>query len=256
MYKKLFYLEDKIALITGATSDIGKEIAFALAEFGSKLILTDIACRKDKLEEMASILNSKGPKSSIYCFDISSVKEIDAVSKKIAEKHKSVDILVNNAAVNIINFAENVTEYEWDTIIDINLKGLFFLTKAIGKLMIKNKYGKIINISSQTGLVGYPKRLVYATSKMGLIGMSKILAIEWAKYNINVNCIAPTFTNTEMARPLLESKKFLEEIKLKMPLGRINEPVDLIGAIIYLASKASDMVTGQTIIVDGGWTSL
>jgi NAD(P)-dependent dehydrogenase (short-subunit alcohol dehydrogenase family) len=138
----------------------------------------------------------------------------------------------------------------------VNLKGLFFLTKEIGKIMIKNKYGKIINISSQIGIVGYPKRAVYAASKMGLIGLSKVLAIEWAKYNINVNCIAPTFTKTRMARPLLEDEEFKKEIKLKMPLGRVNEPIDIVGAVIFLASSASDMVTGHTLLVDGGWTSL
>lgn len=255
MYKELFNLKNKISLVTGASSDIGKEIAFSLSEFGSDLILVDIENKKEQLTEIKKIINEKGKKVEIHTFNIASLSEIKNFIKKISG-FKSIDILVNNAGINITNPALDVSENEWDSIMNINLKGLFFLTKDICKIMVKNKYGKIINISSQTGIVGYPNRTVYATSKLGLIGLSRNLAIELAKYNINVNCIAPTFTNTKMAKPLMESKDFLEEIKLKMPMGRVNKPIDLVGAVIYLASRASDMVTGQTLIVDGGWTSL
>ena len=255
MYKELFDLSSKTSLITGASSDIGKEIVFSLLEFGSDLILVDIENQKEQLIEIKKMINEKGGKVEIHTFDICSLIEIENFMKKISS-FKSIDILINNAGINITNPALKVSENEWDKIMDINLKGLFFLTKDICKIMVKNKYGKVINISSQTGIVGYPDRTVYAASKMGLIGLSKNLAIELAKYNINVNCIAPTFTNTKMAKPLMESKDFLEEIKLKMPMGRVNKPIDLVGAVIYLASRASDMVTGQTLIVDGGWTSL
>lgn len=255
MYKELFGLENKISIITGATSDIGKEIAFALSEFGSELILTDIEIKKDQLKKMKDSIIKNGGKAETYTFDISSLDEAENFVKKISY-YKKVDILINNAGINITNLAMNVSEDEWDKIMDINLKGLFFLTRDVCKIMIKNNYGKIISISSQTGIVGYPKRSVYAASKMGVIGLSKNLAIELAKYNINVNCIAPTFTDTSMAKPLMEDINFLEEIKIKMPMGRVNKPIDLVGAVIFLASKASDMVTGHTLLVDGGWTSL
>lgn len=255
MYKQLFNLKNKISIVTGASSDIGREIAFALSEFGSELILIDLEIKKEQLNKVLHDIDKKGGKGEIFTFDITSLKEIEEFAKNISS-YKKVDILINNAGLNIPSLAVDVTETDWDKIMNVNLKGLFFLTKAIGKLMIKNRYGKIINIASQTGIVGYPKRLVYGTSKMGIIGMSKMLATEWADYKINVNCIAPTFTNTKMAKPLLENKEFLKEIKKRMPLGRINEPIDLVGAVIYLASKASNMVTGQTLIVDGGWTLL
>ena len=255
MYRELFSLKNKISIVTGATSDIGKEIAFALSEFGSELILTDIEVKKDQLNKIKDSIIRNGNKAETYTFNITSLNEIKKFVKEIS-CYKKVDILINNAGINITNLAINVSEDEWDKIMDINLKGLFFLTRDICKIMIKNNYGKIINISSQTGIVGYPERTVYAASKMGLIGLSKNLAIEVAKYNINVNCIAPTFTDTLMAKPLMENIKFLEEIKQKMPMGRVNKPIDLVGAIIFLASKASDMVTGHTLLVDGGWTSL
>ena len=255
MYKELFNLENKISIVTGATSDIGREIAFALSEFSSELILTDLITKKEQLKKIKDSIISNGNKAEFYTFDIASLFEIERFIEEITS-YKKIDILVNNAGINITNLALNVSEKEWDKIMDINLKGLFFLTRDICKIMIKNNYGKIINISSQTGIVGYPERTVYAASKMGLIGLSKNLAIELAKYNINVNCIAPTFTNTSMAKPLMENKKFLEEIKQKMPMGRVNKPIDLVGAIIFLASEASDMVTGHTLLVDGGWTSL
>jgi len=255
MYKELFNLESKISLITGATSDIGKEIAFALSEFGSELILTDISTKIEELNKIKNSIIKNNKKASVYTFDISSPAEIKKLLKGIL-CYSKVDILINNAGINITNPAINVSEEEWDNIMNVNLKGLFFLTQEICKIMIKNKYGKIINISSQTGIVGYPKRSVYAASKMGLIGLSKVLAIELAKYNINVNCIAPTFTNTSMTKPFLKDKNFLKELKLKMPMGRVNEPMDLVGSIVFLASSASDMVTGHTLLVDGGWTSL
>lgn len=255
MYKELFGLENKISIITGATSDIGKEIAFALSEFGSELILTDIEAKKDQLKKIKDSIIKNGNKAETYTFDIASLNEIEKFFNEIL-CYKRVDILINNAGINITNLAINVLEDEWNKIMNINLKGLFFLTRDICKIMIKNNYGKIINISSTTGIIGYPERTVYAASKMGVIGLSKILAIELAKYNINVNCIAPTFTDTAMAKPLMENINFLEEIKQKMPMGRVNKPIDLVGAVIFLASKASDMVTGHTLLVDGGWTSL
>ncbi|MHB8276670.1 MAG: SDR family NAD(P)-dependent oxidoreductase, partial [Candidatus Humimicrobiaceae bacterium] len=171
MYKELFSLEKKISIITGATSDIGKEIAFTLSEFGSELILTDIISKKDQLKKIKDSINKNGKKAEIYTFNIANLDEIKEFVNKIS-CYEKVDILINNAGINITNLAINVSEDEWDKIMNINLKGLFFLTKDICKIMIKNNYGKIISISSQTGIVGYPERSVYAASKMGLIGLS------------------------------------------------------------------------------------
>jgi 2-dehydro-3-deoxy-D-gluconate 5-dehydrogenase len=255
MYKELFNLENKTSLITGASSDIGRELAFALSEFGSEIILADIASKKEQLSMIKDSVIARGNKAEFYTFDISSLDEIERFVEEISI-YKKIDILVNNAGINITNLALNVSENEWDKIMAVNLKGLFFLTRDICKIMVKNNYGKVINIASQTGIVGFAERTVYAASKMGVIGLSKNLAIELAKYNINVNCIAPTFTDTIMAKPLMENLDFLEEIKQKMPMGRVNKPIDLVGATIFLASRASDMVTGHTLLVDGGWTSL
>lgn len=166
-----------------------------------------------------------------------------------------IDILVNNAGVNITQWAVDVTEEAWDRVLDTNLKALFFCAQTVGKVMIRQKKGKIINVSSQTGTVAIPQRAAYCSSKGGVNQLTKLLAIEWAQYNINVNAIAPTFIETPFTKPMFEKEGFREYVLGNIPLGRVGTPDDVTGAVIYLASEASNMVTGHILLVDGGWTA-
>jgi 2-deoxy-D-gluconate 3-dehydrogenase len=166
-----------------------------------------------------------------------------------------VDILVNNAGTNRPKPALEVTEEDWDAIYDLNLKGLFFLTQTLVKPMIARKYGRIINIASTMGLVGGPLRTAYSGSKGGVVMLTKGLAVEWAPYNVTVNAVAPAFTRTPLANVLLQRKEFYQDVVSRIPMGRVGEVDDVVGAILFLASDAASWLTGQTIAVDGGWTA-
>jgi 2-deoxy-D-gluconate 3-dehydrogenase len=165
-----------------------------------------------------------------------------------------IDILVNNAGLNVAKSAEELSPQDWDTVLDINLKSVFFMCQAAGKYMIDQKKGKIINMSSQMAFVGYYKRAAYSSSKGGLTQLTKALSIEWAPHQINVNAIAPTFIETPMTKSMFEDEKFKHEVISRIPLGRLAKTEDLFGGVLYLASHCSDMMTGQTLVVDGGWT--
>jgi NAD(P)-dependent dehydrogenase (short-subunit alcohol dehydrogenase family) len=186
--------------------------------------------------------------------DVLKIPEIHSMVEEALKTFGHIDILVNNAGVNIPQWAVDVTEEAWDRIIDTNLKALFFCAQAVGKVMIQQKKGKIINISSQTGTVAIPQRAAYCSSKGGVNQLTKVLAIEWGQYNINVNAIAPTFIETPFTKPMFEKDGFREYVLRNIPLGRVGKPEDVIGAVIYLASEASNLVTGHILLVDGGWT--
>jgi len=246
-------LKGKTALVTGATKGIGRAITNALSENGAKIIAIS---RSDQdlnlLKKELNISNNCLVKSC----DVSNVKQINEVMSELEKEDISVDILVNSAGINIQMNALEVTEESWDKIININLKGAFFMSQGVAKNMIKNKVqGKIINITSQMALVGYYKRVAYCASKGGLTQATKVLAVELAPYNINVNCVAPTFIKTPLTEPMFEDKNFLEDVIDKIPLGRIGETKDVSGAVLYLVSDSSNLVTGSTILVDGGWVA-
>ena len=177
------------------------------------------------------------------------------MAEQAARAFGGVDILVNNAGINIQQYAVDVTEEAWDRVLDINLKGVFFCAQSIGKLMISQGHGKIVNMASQMSAVGYYKRAAYCASKAGLAGLTKVLAVEWAPHNVLVNAVAPTFIFTPMTAPMFEDRAFHEDVMRRIPLGRLGKPEDVVGAVIYLASSASNLVTGHTLYVDGGWTA-
>jgi 2-deoxy-D-gluconate 3-dehydrogenase len=248
----IFNLAGKTAIITGATKGIGKEFALLLGNKGVNVAL--IARSEKELDNVKREIEASGGKAHTYPLDLTDTEKIPEVVRDINESFGNIDILVNNAGMNRAKPAEKVTDDDWDAVMDLNLKSTFFITQAVGKYMRKQKNGKIINISSQMAFVGYFDRAAYATSKGGLTQMTKALSIEWAKDNINVNAIAPTFIETEMTKSMFEDTAFKEEVLGRIPLGRLAKEEDLFGALIYLSSGASDMVTGHTILVDGGWT--
>ncbi|MFB0506629.1 MAG: SDR family NAD(P)-dependent oxidoreductase [Thermodesulfobacteriota bacterium] len=249
-----FDLSGKVAIVTGAGRGLGYYIALALAKYGADLIV----CSRtpSELEKVGAEIDKLGRRVLIQPMDVRKIPEINAMVNETVRAFNHIDILVNNAGINIPQWAVDVTEEAWDTIIDTNLRGLFFCAQAVGKVMIEQKWGKVINISSQAGSVGIIYRAAYCSSKAGVNLLTKVLAIEWAKYNIKVNAIAPTFIETPLSKGVFEEKNDFREFVLgNIPLGRIGKPEDVVGAAIYLASDASDLVTGHVLLVDGGWTA-
>lgn len=248
----LFNLEGKVAIVTGASKGIGKGLALILARYGADVAL--IARNEEELEKVSDEIKSMGRKALPVRLDLTRVDDIPDSIEKIQNHFGKIDILVNNAGTNIPKPSLEVTEEDWDKVLDINLKSTFFISQAAGKMMIDNKKGKIINISSQMGMVGYFNRSAYCSSKGGVIQLTRALAVEWASHNILVNCISPTFIETPLTKSMFEDKEFYNEIVSRIPLGKLAKTEDLYGALLYLASDSSNMVTGQSITVDGGWT--
>jgi 2-deoxy-D-gluconate 3-dehydrogenase len=251
--QKEFDLSKKVAIVTGAGRGIGYHIALALARYGADLALYSRTI--PELEAVAEEVRRIGRRVVVKEMDIQKISEIQETVEEAVDEYGRVDILVNNAGINIPQWAIDVTEDAWDRVMATNLKGLFFCAQAVGKVMIRQKKGKIINVSSQAGSVGLLQRAAYCSSKGGVNQLTRVLAIEWAKYNINVNAVAPTFIETPFTKPMFEKEGFREYVLDNIPLGRVGKPQDVIGAVIYLASDASDLVTGHTLLIDGGWTA-
>ncbi len=250
-----FSLAGKVALVTGASRGIGRAIALGLAHAGADLVIT---ARKNKtrLEEVGQEIGEMGRRYAVYTVDLRFPDQIEEMVASAWEQMGHIDILVNNAGVIIPQTAEEVTEETWDETLDTNLKGVFFCSQAVGRRMIAAGIeGRIINLTSQMGFVASPKHAAYCASKGGVVLLTKALAVDWAKYKIRVNAIAPTVVRTEMIRLLYPDDEAMKPSIARIPLGRAGEPEDFIGATIFLASDASDMVTGDTLRVDGGRTA-
>ena len=238
-------LENKKIIITGATGGIGNSIVKRLSDAGAKILAT--GTRLEKLEE----LKSKFKNTDILKFDISKGEEIEEfIENATKQLGGGLDCLINNAGITQDNLAIRMNIDEWKKVIDINLTSTFLLSKFAVKKMLKNKYGKIINITSVVGHTGNLGQANYTASKAGIIAMSKSLAIEYAKKNININCISPGFIKTEMTDKIEE--KFKEAIISKIPSSRLGEPEDVANAVLFLASDQSNYINGETIHVNGG----
>jgi len=254
MSLNLFNLNGKTAIITGASRGIGKGISYALARAGVNLVL--IGRDKKLLKEVANQAKKIGIKVIFIQTDVTKEKEILFAVQKALEEYSKIDILINCAGVMIRGPIEDFSEKDWDRLFAINLKGIFLFSKAVGKIMIAQKKGKIINISSLSSVIGGENIPAYASSKGGVVQLTKAMAVDWAKYNINVNAIGPGFFKTDMTRDLYNNLKIKEKILNRIPMKRWGDPErDLSGAVIFLSSAASDYITGQTIFVDGGYLS-
>ena len=248
-----FDLTGMVAMVTGAGRGIGYQIALALAKYGADLVVCSRTV--SELEKVGKEIEKLGRRVLIKRIDVRRIPEVHSLVEDAVKAFDHIDIFVNNAGINIPQWAVDVTEEAWDNIMDINLKGLFFVAQAVGKVMIQQKKGKIINVSSQAGSVGLLRRAAYCTSKGGINLLTKVLAIEWAPHNIKVNAIAPTFIETPMTQPMFQDKSFRDYVLGNISLGRLGKPEDVVGAVIYLASEASDLVTGHVLLIDGGWTA-
>jgi 2-deoxy-D-gluconate 3-dehydrogenase len=257
MYTPTFRLDDRIALVTGAGSGMGQAFAIALAHAGADVAVTELPGKEALAEETASQVRSAGRRALVLSLDVTQVPMIYAAVDQLLSGWGQIDILINNAGMNIRKPAVEVLEADWDQVLDTDLKGVFFCAQAVGRHMIqRGSGGKIINMASQIGLVAYYTRAAYCAAKAGVINLTRVLALEWAPHKINVNAVAPTFVNTPFVAKLLEDESIRADVLHHIPLGRIAEPDDVVGAVIYLASPAADMVTGHTLVVDGGWTAV
>ncbi|MCM8799342.1 MAG: 3-oxoacyl-[acyl-carrier-protein] reductase [Candidatus Omnitrophica bacterium] len=241
-------LKDRVSLITGGARGIGREIAYLFAKEGCFVVIADI-----NLEE-AIKTKQDFQKENLFLevleLDVSEYLEVEEAVNKILDKFKRIDILVNNAGITRDNLILRMSQEEWDKVIDINLKGTFNCIKAVSRVMIKQRYGKIINIASVVGLIGNSGQANYSASKAGIIALTKTVAKELASRNINVNAVAPGFIDTEMTAKLPQDIK--EKMLSQIPLARFGQPQDIARVCLFLASEDSSYITGQTLVVDGG----
>ena len=244
-------LKNKVAIITGSRRGIGKAIALALAKAGANVVVSDINlddCNKVVEEIKAINGNALAVKA-----DVSNPEDVSQMINLTTEKFGKVNILINNAGIYMQKSLTDVTEQDFDRTLDINLKGVFLCSKAVVPEMIKQGKGKIINIASIAGQVGFANSSAYCASKGAIINITRELALELAQYKINVNAIGPGVIETDMTKDLLEDKATKETLLANIPLSRIGKPEDIANAALFLASDNSDYITGITLFVDGGW---
>ncbi|MDB5969359.1 MAG: 3-oxoacyl-ACP reductase [Hydrocarboniphaga sp.] len=243
-------LDGRRALVTGAGRGIGLACGAALAQAGAQVTLC--ARTEKEIDEVAGAIREDGGSAETLILDVS---DIAAVHRTLAAL-PAFDVLVNNAGTNRPKPLLEVTVEDYDAVLDLNLRSAFFVGQAVARQMVEAKIaGSIIQMSSQMGHVGGPRRTLYCASKWGLEGMSKAMALDLAPYRIRVNTIAPTFIETPMTRPFFEDPTFRDSVLAKIKLGRIGQVEDLMGAVLYLASDASALMTGTSMIIDGGWTA-
>jgi len=247
----LFKLGGKIALVTGSAQGLGKEIALSLARNGCFLVLADIIYP----EETARQIEEIGSRSISVRADISNEAEVRNMVEKAILEYKKVDILVNNAGISQLSYTatEDLPIEEWDKIIAINLRGTFLCCKHVGKQMIGSGGGSIINISTTAGITGVPRAPAYSASKAGIILLTKSLALEWVRYHIRVNAIAPHYLETELTKGLRASEKVYDSLVKQIPMRRFAKPEEVVGTVLLLSSPASSYITGTVMVVDGGY---
>tara|TARA_B100001123_G_C15299596_1_gene1020539 strand:+ start:1165 stop:1932 length:768 start_codon:yes stop_codon:yes gene_type:complete len=254
MYLKKYNLKNKIALVTGAGKGLGRACAIALAESGSNLII--ISRTKKDLEQVAKIIKKFKVKCKSYVCDITNYNHI----KEIINAQSRIDILINNAGTNIPEYFDKVKRKNMEYLVNINTIASFNIAQLCALKMLKTKSrkkvgGSIVNMSSQMGHVSGPKRSVYSMTKFGLEGLTKGMALDLARFNIRVNTVCPTFVVTPMTKKFLKNKKFKRDILGSIPLGRFAELPEVSSAVVFLASDAASMITGTSLLVDGGWTA-
>jgi 2-deoxy-D-gluconate 3-dehydrogenase len=251
-----FGLKDKIAIVTGASQGIGKALALGLAQAGAHLVLAKYpGPRNEEIAAVKAEIEGLGRKALIVQTDVSDVAQLQALMAKTVEAFGRIDILVNNAGWTGNSLALDVTEEEYDKTMDSSLKSVFFACQAAARVMIPQGGGKIVNIGSNFGVIAFKSRSVYAAAKAGVHHLSRALSLEWARQGVNVNVVAPCITETDSRKVILERPGYKEwATQTMLPVGRWNQPEDLVGAVLFLSSSMSDMVVGHVLMVDGGWT--
>lgn len=248
-------VDDRIAFITGAGSGLGRAFAMALAAAGADVVITELPGKEAAAESVAEVVRQLGRRALPLSLDVTDVDMIESAVETAERDFGPIDIAVTNAGINITQPTLEVTEEAWDRVLDTDLKGVFFTSQRVARRMAQRRRGKIINIASQNGLVGYVNRAAYCSAKGGVVNLTRLLAIELATFNIQVNAVAPTFVFTPLTGPMFADEAFRQDVVSRIPLGRIAVPEDIVGSVVFLASAAADMITGHTLTVDGGWTA-
>ena len=250
---EVFRLDNRVAVVTGGSKRLGEAMATALAEAGASIV---IASRN--LEESGQAADrihaSSGRETLALRADVTRSEEVEVLAGETVRRFGRVDILVNNAGINVRKPLLEIEDWEWESVIDVNLNGPMLCSRVFGKRMVEKRSGSIINLASMMGFVSIPGRAAYSASKAGLIGMTRALALEWAPYNVRVNALCPGPFATPMNKGLLQNKETFDFFVSRIPMGRFGKPEELGGAAVFLASDASSFVTGATLLIDGGWT--
>jgi NAD(P)-dependent dehydrogenase (short-subunit alcohol dehydrogenase family) len=249
-----FDLHHQIALVTGAARGLGYDTALALAHAGADIALglRDATSGDDLAKEIEAL----GRRVLRLQMDVTDLAQISTAVDDTVARFGRIDVLVNNAGIAPENLADNVTERDFDLTCAVNLKGTFFVSQAVGRVMIRQGQGRIINLSSQAGFVALPGEAIYCMTKAGISHLTKCLAVEWGKYGITVNAVAPTFIVTPGTARALENDAFRADVLERIAaLHRVGQPMDVAGAIVFLASPAASLITGHTVLIDGGWTA-
>ena len=245
----LFSLKGKVALLTGASRGLGKAMALGLASAGADVVMVGRTPDQDLVDQVCAL----GVRAKFLAFDLTNVIAIAELVKSVHDEFGHIDILVNNAGVQKRHKAVDFPKADWDYVLDVNMSAVFFMCQEVGRLMLAQGKGKIINIASLLSFQGGITVPAYAASKGAVTQFTKALANEWASQGVNVNCIAPGYMDTDMNEALKADPTRSQQIMSRIPAGRWGKPADMVGAAIYLASDASDYVNGSTIVIDGGW---
>jgi NAD(P)-dependent dehydrogenase (short-subunit alcohol dehydrogenase family) len=249
-----FALDGQVALVTGAARGLGRSIALALADAGADVALG--LRRSGTADDLVREIESMGRQAVAVELDVTDLPRIGPAVDAVIDRFGRLDILVNNAGLGPENPAIDVTEADFDLTMDVNVKGLFFTSQAVGRVMIRQGGGRIVNLSSQAGFIALPTESIYCASKAAVAHLTKCLAVEWGVHGITVNAVAPTFIRTDGTAEALADPVFEADVRERIAaLHRIGEPMDVAGAVVFLASPAASLVTGTTLMVDGGWTA-
>jgi NAD(P)-dependent dehydrogenase (short-subunit alcohol dehydrogenase family) len=249
-----FKLNGKVALVTGGSQGLGRTIALALAEAGADVALAGRTI--SKLEETANELAGlTGRKILPFTADVTKSEDVTKLAADVTEALGPIDILVNNAGNNIRGPVQELSEEDWDLVLDTNLKGPFLCARAIGPGMVERGWGRVINLGSMLSFIGLPGRAPYASAKAGVTSLTRVLALEWAAHGVTVNAICPGPFGTEMNRSLLNDPAKYQDFVKQLPVGRWGELDELAGLVVWLASPGAAFVTGSSILIDGGWTA-
>ena len=249
-------LQGQTALITGATGGLGTAMCRAFAEAGANVALAEHPDRIEDAHQLARALSELGVSTTAVAMDVTDLESIERGVAHVDVALGGATILVANAGVNVPKPALEVTEDDWDRVLDVDLKGVFFTCQAVGRRMVRRSSGAIVNVASQNGVIGYPQRAAYCAAKAGVVNLTRVLALEWAAQGVRVNAVGPTFVETPLTKVTLAQPAIRDDILRRIPLGRLGTPEEVANAVLFLASPAASLITGTCLLADGGWTAI
>ena len=251
---RLFDLSDRVALITGGASGLGRAIGLGFARFGADVAVVDLSA--ERTEAVAGEIRQLGRRAEAVTADVTHWEQVEAMVERVRGLFGRIDVCVNSAGGNIRKSILEMCPDEWQRVLDLNLTGTWHGARAVGAVMVEQRRGKMINLASIYGHVAIEGNSAYAATKGGVVQLTRSLAVEWSPYNVQVNCLAPTYVKTPLTSPIQESPERMHQLNERSPIHRFGEAWELIGPAVFLASDASGLVTGHSLLVDGGWTAI